>query len=437
MSRFRLYPKPAQEAVMFGHCAQARHAWNLARAVNATYRKGGARQTRPVRWAGMCAMLTEVRRTPVGDLSPDEADYFAWVASGNADVQQQALKDFDQALSNFLGGTHGYPQRRKKHRHESFRAIGNRRVPVFDEQGEPALNAKGKQVHARQVSVHKLNRKWTQVKVPGCGWVKFRNTRPGLPDAKSFRVTYRAGQWHISFATMPDPIEGPKDGTVVGVDRGVAVTAALSDGRKLHCPGLTHKEQARLRKHQRRAARAPKGSHLRSVENEQVARIKRKEANRRKDWCERTSTMLARTFDLVRFEDPRIKNMVRSAKGTVEEPGRNVRATSGLNRAILAQGWGLLRQRTGHKAPGRVEDIPPQYTSWRCNACGHVDRNSRESQALFRCTGCGFTCNADTNASGNVAAGQGVGPGPLGGRAGGTTRHTSASVREPQRSDSP
>ncbi|WNZ14500.1 zinc ribbon domain-containing protein [Streptomyces sp. 11x1] len=126
--------------------------------------------------------------------------------------------------------------------------------------------------------------------------------------------------------------------------------------------------------------------------------------------------------------------MTRSAKGTVERPGRQVAQKSGLNRAILAQGWGLLRQRTGHKAPGRVEDVPAPYTSLRCSACGWIDKNSRKSQAGFVCSSCGFTCNADTNASINIAAGQGGIPRPrrTAGAGGTTPPNQRSSVREPQ-----
>ena len=46
--------------------------------------------------------------------------------------------------------------------------------------------------------------------------------------------------------------------------------------------------------------------------------------------------------------------MTRSAKGTREIPGRNVRAKAGLNRGILGSGWGLLVRRLADKAPGRV-----------------------------------------------------------------------------------
>ncbi|MFE3460244.1 RNA-guided endonuclease InsQ/TnpB family protein [Nocardiopsis aegyptia] len=294
MPRFRLYPSSAQEVQMLEHCAHARHAWSLALEVTSTYRKGGARTAKPPRFVGMAAMLTQARRTDTTAMGSEEAGYLDWMASGNADIQQQALKDFDQALSNFLNRSHGYPTWRKKHRHEGFRVIGTGRVPAYGSDGEPLLNAKGKQVHHRKVTVHKLNKKWAQVKVPGCGWVRFRLTRRELPDAKSFRITCRNGQWHVAFAMAPDPTEGPGNGGVVGIDRSVAITAALSDGRQLNCPQLTHRERARLRKHQRRAARAPKGSPAKRAEYAKVAALKARDADRRKDWCEKTSTMLAR-----------------------------------------------------------------------------------------------------------------------------------------------
>ncbi len=417
---------------MLSHCAHARYVWNLALEVNNSYRKGGARTGKPPRFASMTRLLTEVRSTETVGMDPESAEEFAWVASGNATIQQQALKDFDQAISNFLNGTHGYPKWRKKHRNEGFRVIGEGRTLAYSPEGQPLLNAKGKQVMHRKVSVHKLNRKWGQVRVPGCGWVRFRLTRRELPDAKSFRITYRHGQWHVAFALVPNPIPAPGDGSVVGIDRGVAITAALSDGRKLNCPQPSTKERARRRKHERRASRAPRNSPATAAEYTKVARLKAREAAQRKDWVEKTSTMLARTFDTVRFEDLKIKNMTASAKGTAEEPGRRVRQKSGLNRAILAQGWGMLRQRTGHKAHGRVQDVPARNTSLRCSDCHWVDKNSRQSQAEFVCTHCGFTCNADTNSSLNVAAGQDTSPAPHKVRAGGVIPLPRSSTREPQ-----
>ena len=91
-----------------------------------------------------------------------------------------------------------------------------------------------------------------------------------------------------------------------------------------------------------------------------------------------------------------------------ENPGRNVRQKAGLNRGILRSGWGLLVRRLADKAPGRVEKINPAFTSQRCSACGHVNQKSRESQAVFRCTACGYACHADVNAAINIAAGHAV-----------------------------
>ncbi len=100
--------------------------------------------------------------------------------------------------------------------------------------------------------------------------------------------------------------------------------------------------------------------------------------------------------------------MTRSATGTRGDPGRNVRAKAGLNRGILGSGWGLLVRRLADKAPGRVEKVSPAFTSQRCSACGQVDGNSRESQARFVCTACGFAGHADVNAAINIAAGHAV-----------------------------
>jgi putative transposase len=225
----------------------------------------------------------------------------------------------------------------------------------------------------------------------------------------------------------------PGTGEVVGVDRGVTITAALSDGRKLNCPQLAGREFARYRKYQRRAAKAPKGSERKATEYAKAAKIKAAEAARRKDWVEKTSTMLATEFDVIRFEKLNIRNMTASARGTVAEPGRRIAAKAGLNLAILAQGWGSLRRRTEQKAPGRVEDVPAPYTSLRCSHCGWIEKDSRKSQAEFSCVSCGYECNADINAAINIAAGQGgVSRSRRSVGAGGTTPMHPVSVREPQ-----
>jgi transposase len=245
--------------------------------------------------------------------------------------------------------------------------------------------------------------------VPKAGWVRFRWSRAIPAGAKSYRVTCdRAGRWHVSFTAIPNPVPAPGNGQVAGIDRGVAVAAALSTGELLHAPGLTGPERARLRRLQRRLARARRGSARRRQVRLAIARLRARETDRRKDWAEKTSTDLARRFDLIRVEDLTIANMTRSAKGTPESPGRNVRAKAGLNRGILRSGWGLLVRRLQDKAPGRVEKVKAAFTSQRCSACGQVDARSRESQARFVCTACGYAGHADVNAAINIAAGHAV-----------------------------
>ena len=271
-----------------------------------------------------------------------------------------------------------------------------------------------------------MSRRAGQVWVPKAGWVRFRWSRPVPPGAKSYRVTMdRAGRWHLSFAVIPEPIPAPGNGLAVGIDRGVTVSAALSTGELLHAPALTGPERRRVRRLQRTLARARRGSNRRGRVKHAIARLRARETDRRKDWAEKASTGIARRFDLIRVEDLKIANMTRSAKGTAGDPGRNVRAKAGLNREILRSGWGLLVRRLEDKAPGRVQKIAPAYTSQRCSACGQVDADSRESQARFACTACGYACNADMNAARNIAAGHAV-------TARGGCRDTGPVNREPQ-----
>ncbi len=221
------------------------------------------------------------------------------------------------------------------------------------------------------------------------------------------------------------PSPHPGNGQAIGIDRGVAVSAALSTGELLHVPGLTGRERARLRWLERRLARSQRGSARRGRVRLALARLRARETDRRKDWAEKASTDIARRFDLIRVEDLQIPNMTRSAKGTPEDPGRSVRQKAGLNRGILRSGWGLLVRRLQDKAPGRVEKINAAFTSQRCSACGQVDPKSRESQAVFRCTACGYARNADVNAARNIAAGHAV-------TARGGCRDTGPVNREPQ-----
>ena len=148
----------------------------------------------------------------------------------------------------------------------------------------------------------------------------------------------QAGRWHVAFAAVPEPVPAPGNGQTVGIDRGVAVAAALSTGELLQVPVLNVRERIRLRRLQRKLARARRGSNRRTRVRNAIARLRARETDRRKDWAEKASTDIARRFDVIRVEDLRVGAMTRSAKGTRDSPGRGVRAKAGLNRGILRSG---------------------------------------------------------------------------------------------------
>ena len=328
-------------------------------------------------FAEQCRQLTAARAA------------FDWLRAGSQTVQQQALRDFDHAVKNFYMGIHRRPTWRKAGRHEGFRIVGGQATRVV-----------------------RHNRKWAAALVPKVGWVRFRLSR-AIPVAKSYRITCDAlGQWHIAFAVIPPAIPGPGTGSVVGIDRGIAVSAALSTGELLVCPGLSDSEEARLTRLQRRLARTTTKSKRHRSLRTAVARLTARARNRRKDWIEKTSTAIARRFDIVRVEDLHVSGMTRRPKPKPDpaHPDKFLsnrrRAKAALNRSILSSGWGALVRRLEDKAGGRVEIVNPAYTSQTCSTCGHRAPDSRESQAVFRCVNCGYQANADVNAAVNIAAGR-------------------------------
>jgi putative transposase len=149
-----------------------------------------------------------------------------------------------------------------------------------------------------------------------------------------------------------------------------------------------------------------------------VARFQAKLARRRKDAAHKATTRIAKNHGIIVVEDLKVRNMVASARGTVESPGRNVRQKAGLNRSLLDVAPAEIRRMLAYKAAwfgGRVIAVPPAYTSQSCNTCGHVDRGNRLSQARFVCLACGHVANADVNAARNILD---LGIGKTGGRPG-------------------
>ena len=229
------------------------------------------------------------------------------------------------------------------------------------------------------------------------GWVGVRGSNPCAPGAVK-NVHLASGDGRKWIATISYEVEAPDvadDGLAVGVDMNCGQVAA-STGDIIHAPDVARLE-ARRRRHQRRMARQRKGGKRRQRTRERMAKAARRKRDIGRNWRHRVSRTLADTAGLVVVEDLATAKMTRRAKGS------GVRQKAGLNRSILATGWGELRSMIEYKA-AHVVAVDPRNTSRTCHQCGHVDKGNRTTQADFCCLECGHAGNADINAARNTLA---------------------------------
>ena len=379
-AKYRLYPTAQQEPFMFECCNHSRLIWNIALEHQKMSRFFHCRSD----WNLWDKYVTEMRREKE----------FKWLTNVPVSVQQQALRQLRQALMNYYNNPahFGYPQFRSKYRTTPGFVIRDTKIKIN-------------------------NRKWASVWVQKLGWVKFRLSRP-LPDKIGMgNVTIdKTGCWFVSF-NSPQPEVAHTDGwedNHVGIDLGCSSdsngfrnTIVVSDGTISGIPKATAEEEKHLRFLQKRLARQDKGSKRWRRTKKLIAKAYKKFANRRKDWVEKTSTMLVANNALVVFEDLKVKNMMKSSSGTIDNPGKNVAAKSALNKLIAESCWGMLVRRveTKGKASGtEVVLVLAHYTSQTCSSCGYVSASNRRDRDTFVCLECGHEDDADLNAAHNILA---------------------------------
>lgn len=188
---------------------------------------------------------------------------------------------------------------------------------------------------------------------------------------------------------------------------GIARFSTLSDGTYYNPINSFKKYQNKLAKLQRKLSKKVKFSANWRKFNLKIQKLHQKIANVRNDFLHKTSTAISKNHALVVIEDLQIANMSKSAKGTLENPGKNVRTKSGLNKSILDQGWGEFRRQLAYKLKwlgGKLITVNPQYTSQCCSNCGCIEKDNRKTQAKFKCVSCGYEINADVNAANNILA---------------------------------
>lgn len=303
-----------------------------------------------------------------------------WLKDAPSQPLQQSLKDLERAYKNFFQKRAAFPRFKKRGQNDAFR-------------------------YPQGV---KLDQNNSRIFLPKLGWLRYRNSRQVTGIVKNVTVSQSCGKWYISIQTESEvstPVH--PSASMVGLDAGVAKLATLSDGTVFEPVNSFQKKQKKLARLQRQLSRKVKFSNNWQKQKRKIQRLHSRIANIRRDYLHKVTTTISKKHAMIVIEDLKVSNMSRSAAGTVSQPGRNVRAKSGLNRSILDQGWYEMRRQLEYKQlwrGGQVLAVPPAYTSQRCACCGHTAKENRLSQSKFRCPVCEYTANADVNGARNILA---------------------------------
>lgn len=360
-------PDGAQARDMRCFAGSCRFVFNKALALQKERYEQGDKK---LGYAALCKCLTEWRNSPE---TP-------WLAAAPVHPLQQALKDLERAYTNFFAKRADFPQFKKKGRsRDSFRYPDPKQI--------------------------KLDQANSRLSLPKLGWLRYRKSRAVLGTVKNITISQAGGRWFASIQTEREAIVPVHQGGAIGIDMGIVRFATLSDGAVFEPLNSFKRHEQALVKAQRAMSRKTKFSNNWKKAKARVQRIHIRIGNARRDYLHKTTTTISQNHAMVCIEDLQVRNMSASAAGTVEAPGTNVRAKSGLNKAILDQGWFEFRRQLDYKttwAGGHLIAVPPRNTSRTCPCCMHVSADNRRSQARFVCVECGFEDNADLVGAINV-----------------------------------
>ena len=299
-----------------------------------------------------------------------------WLADVPSDICNQLLVDLDNAWQRCFNRTARKPKFKSK-----GRALFNFRSP------------NPKSFWLRNNLLH----------FPKMDTMPIIMHRPLEGKPKRCTLSRDGDQWFVSvLCEIEIPDSAPRLTPVVALDRGVVNTIADSDGALILNPKHYQQSVHRLIRAQRNAARKKKGSRNKAKAQLRVMRIHRTIRRQREHFLHQISSRYSKSHAIIVMEKLQIKNMVRSASGSITEPSTNVAQKRGLNRSIAGAGWGKLAEQCKYKTAwlgGQVVEVPAAYSSQTCASCGHVDSKSRVTQARFECTACGACEHADTNAA--------------------------------------
>ncbi|MFU2137468.1 RNA-guided endonuclease InsQ/TnpB family protein [Gallibacterium anatis] len=315
--------------------------------------------------------------TKIANLLPQWKKELVWLKECHSQVLQQSLKDLESAFKNFFQKRADFPKFKKKGVKESFR------FP----QG------------------CKLEQENDRLYLPKIGWIRYRNSREVVGEVKNVTVSQKCGRFFVSIQTEFEYEIPTHKGGEIGIDMGVARFATLSNGEFFEPLNAFKTDKGKLAKLQRQLKNKVKFSQNWQKLKAKIAKLHHKIANCRKDFLHKISTQISKNHAMIYIEDLQVSNMSKSAKGTVEAHGKNVKQKSGLNRSILDQSWFEFRRQLSYKTQWRggfLVAVPPQNSSRTCPCCSHIAKENRQTQANFECVECGYTENADVVGALNV-----------------------------------
>jgi putative transposase len=357
--KFQLIPSRAQEREMRCFAGSCRFVFNKALALQKDRFQSGEKR---IGYAGMCKLLTAWRHKPETE----------WLREAPTHPLQQALKDLERAYTNFFAKRAALPRFRKKGQRDSFRYPD-----------------------AKQIKLDQSN---SRIFLPKLGWIRYRRSREVLGSVKNATVSFRAGRWFVAIQTEREVQVAIATGEAVGIDMGIARFATLSNGTAHEALNSFRRHETALRTAQQKLSHKTRYSKNWKKAKAAVQRIHARIANVRNDYLHKLSSTISKSHAIVCVEELQVGNMSKSAAGTIERPGTNVRAKSGLNKSILDQGWSEFHRQLDYKLAWRggwLVGVPPQNTSRTCPACRHISADNRAVQDEFKCVECGFEENAD------------------------------------------
>lgn len=363
--KFQITPNGEQQRAMRRIAGSCRYVWNKALALQIDNYEAG-RQF--ITHFNMCKWLPAWKKEPET----------AWLKETPAQLFQVALKNLARAYVNFFEKRADFPTFKKKGINNSF-------------------------CFPQGCKIDAGNRR---IRFPKLGWIRYRNSRKVEGTIKNITVSCVAGKWYASIQTereVAQPVHPSV--SIVGLDMGITLFATLSDGTMFEPTNAFRKNAARLANYHRGLSRKTKFSNNWKKQRQKISRLYQRVTHTRSDFLHKTSSIISKNHAMIVIEDLKVTNMSQSAAGTIEAPGRNVKAKSGLNKSILDQGWGEFRRQLEYKqawSGGWVIAVPPRNTSQTCPACNHISAENRKTQSKFECVECGHTEHADLNAALNI-----------------------------------